>query len=393
MKRITLLLLFFIVCSCGVKQTKSMVSSGDYDGAIRNAVSDLRTGKEKKGKQDYVYLLEEAFAKAKERDVRVAKDLAKEGNPRDLERIYTTYLQLRDRQELIRPLLPLRLIKEGRAAIFPFDDYSDQIISSKNALAAYLYTNARGLLGTSDKMNFRRAYDDLAYLDGISPNYKDVRKLMENAKSKGLDYVSVYAKNETDIAIPYRLENDLLDFNTYGLNDKWTVYHSNKQKGINYNYGLIVNFREINISPEQVKEKEFDRERQVKVGTKKLLDAQNREVKDDKGNVIMVDDMITARASVYEVRQFKSVQVTAKVDYIDFKTNQLLQSFPLSSEFVFENIYSKCRGDKRALDQDYYVFLNQRIMPFPSNEQMVYDSGENLKAKIKDILSKNRIRN
>lgn len=393
MKKITLLFLILIICSCGVKQTKSMLTSGDYDGAINNVVSNLRTGKEKKGKQDYVYLLEEAFAKAKERDVRVAQDLAKDGNPANLERIYTTYVQLNNRQELIRPLLPLNLIKEGRAAIFPFDDYSDRIISSKNALSAYLYTNTKALLLTNNKMNFRRAYDDLAYLDGINPNYKDVRRLMEEALLKGTDFVNVYTKNETNMAIPVQLQKDLLDFSTYGLNDKWTVYHNNKQKGVNYDYGVIVNFRQINISPEQVKEKEFDREKQLKVGTKKLLDERGNVVKDTLGNAIMVDDMRTVRISVYEFRQFKSAQVTAKVDYIDFRTNQLLQSFPLSSEFIFENIYSTYKGDKRALEEEYYSFFEHRAVPFPSNEQMVYDSGEDLKAKLKDIITRNRIRN
>ena len=106
MRKITLLFLFSILFSCGVKQTKSMLTSGDYDGAIANAVSNLRTSKEKKGKQDYVYLLEEAFAKAKERDLRMANDLSKDGNPANLERIYSTYVQLDKRQELIRPLLP-----------------------------------------------------------------------------------------------------------------------------------------------------------------------------------------------------------------------------------------------------------------------------------------------
>ena len=70
MKKITLLLsLFILVSSCGVKQTQNLLSSGNYDPAIDNAISNLRTNKDKKGKQDYVYLLEEAFAKAKERDL------------------------------------------------------------------------------------------------------------------------------------------------------------------------------------------------------------------------------------------------------------------------------------------------------------------------------------
>ena len=63
MKKITsLLALFLIVTSCGVKQTRNYLTSGEYDAAINNAVDGLRGNKNAKGKQDYVYLLEEAFA-------------------------------------------------------------------------------------------------------------------------------------------------------------------------------------------------------------------------------------------------------------------------------------------------------------------------------------------
>ncbi|MFM2367809.1 MAG: hypothetical protein RL619_105, partial [Bacteroidota bacterium] len=139
MKKFTLLFsLFILVSSCGVKQTQNLLSYGNYDQAIDNAISNLRTNKDKKGKQDYVYLLEEAFAKAKERDLNAINLLAKDTNPAQLEKIYTMYLQLNNRQEKIKPILPLKLIKEGRNAIFPFENYNDQIIDSKNALSAYL---------------------------------------------------------------------------------------------------------------------------------------------------------------------------------------------------------------------------------------------------------------
>ena len=394
MKKITLLLsLFILISSCGVKQTQNLLSSGNYDQAIDNAVSNLRTNKDKKGKQDYVYLLEEAFAKAKERDLNAINLLAKDANPAQLEKMYNTYLQLNSRQEKIKPLLPLKLIKEGRNAIFPFDNYNDQIIDSKNALSAYLYANAKKLMATSDKMNYRKAYDDMEYLNQITPNYKNVLQLMDEAKFKGSDYVSVYTKNETNMIIPVRLQNDLLDFSTYGLNDKWTVYHSNKQKGIDYDYGMVINFRHIYISPEQIKEREFIKDRIIKDGVKKLIDANGREVLDEKGKVVMVDNMRNATVRIYEFRQFKSCQITAKVDYINFRSNQLLQSFPIASEFIFENIYATYKGDRRASDDNYYSYFDKRAVAFPSNEQMVYDTGEDLKAKIKDIISRNRFRN
>jgi hypothetical protein len=184
-----------------------------------------------------------------------------------------------------------------------------------------------------------------------------------------------------------------LDFSTYGLNDKWTVYHSNKQRGIDYDYGMMINFRQIYISPEQIKEREFVKERIIKDGLKKLIDANGREVLDEKGKVVMVDNLRTVNARIYESRQFKSCQITAKVDYVNLRSNQLLQSFPVTSEFTFENIYSTYKGDRRASDDSYYSYFDKRAVAFPSSEQMIYDTGEDLKAKLKDIISRNRFRN
>ena len=392
MKKTLLLLMTIFIASCATKQIQSAISSGNYDDAIANSVSNLQNNKDKKRKQDYVYLLEEAFAKAKERDLSAIDAFTKDTNPSNLEKIYNLYNQLSARQEQIRPLLPLFLIKENRNALFPFDNYTEQIINSKNALSKYLYDNSKALLIAKDKITIRRAHDDLEYLNKINPNYKDVLKLMADARSKGTDYVNVYTKNETNMVIPNRLQNDMLDFSTYGLNDKWTVYHSTKVKDLKYDYAMLVNFRQINISPEQVKEKEFVKEKQIKDGTKALLDANGKQVRDDKGNPVTVDNMKTIRVSIYEYRQFKTVQVTAKVDYIDFKTNQLIDTYPLASEYTFENIYSTYNGDRNACDQDYFRFFDRRAVQFPSNEQMVFDCGEDLKAKLKSIISGNRIR-
>lgn len=385
--------LFIFVSSCGVKQTQNLLSSGNYDQAIDNAISNLRTNKDKKGKQEYIYLLEEAFAKAKERDLNLVNVLAKEANPAQLEKMYNTYLQLNSRQEKIKPLLPLKLFKEGRNPIFSFDNYNDQTIDSKNALSAYLYANAKKLMLSSDKMNFRKGYNDLDYLNQINPNYKNVLQLMDEAKFKGIDYVSVYTKNETNMIIPVRLQNDLLDFSTYGLNDKWTIYHTNKQKDIDYDYGMIINFRQIYISPEQIREREFVKERIIKDGVKKLIDANGKEVVDEKGKVVMVDNLTTVNARIYESRQFKSCQITSKVDYVNLRNNQLLKSFPVTNEFTFENIYATYKGDRRASDDNYYSNFDKRAVTFPSSEQMIYDTGEDLKAKIKNIITLNGFRN
>ena len=392
MKKITFLFLSLIVISCGVKSTESLLNTGNYDAAIDKAVNALRTNKTSKGKQDYVYLLEEAFAKAKARDLESIKLLSVENNPANYERIFNLYNQLHNRQERIKPLLPLPLHNEGRNAIFPMDNYSDKIVSSKNNLSGYLYSNARKLMQSNNKMNYRQAFDDLSYLDQLNPNYKDVRTLMDEAQYKGTDFVHVSTKNETGMVIPQRLQDDLLDFSTFGLNDKWTVYHNNRQQSVYYDYGMIVNFRQINMSPEQVREKQFIKEKQIKDGVKNLLDANGNTVKDSLGNPIKVDNFKTISVNIYEFTQFKSCQVTAKVDFIDFRSNQLIETFPLASEFIFEYIYANYNGDKRACEEKYYQYFDRRAVPFPTNEQMIFDSGEDLKAKLKSIITNNKFR-
>ncbi len=392
MKKNILLLITLFLFSCGVKQTQSLLSNGDYDGAIERALDGLRTNKNSKGNQDYVYLLEEAFAKAKERDLNILSLLIKEKNPSNLEKIYNLYSQLHNRQDRIRGVLPLKLLKENRNALFPFSDYSNELIASKADLSAYLYDNAKKQLLSKNKLIIRQTYDDLVYLEKLNPDYKNVRELIDVAKFKGTDFVFVSTKNEANMVIPTRLQDDMLDFSTYGINDKWTEYHNKKQKDISYDFAMIVNFREIKISPEQVREKQFVKEKQIKDGTKPLLDSNGVQVKDSEGKPMFVDVMKTITASVYEFTQFKSVQTTAKVEYMDLNSKQLIDAYPLSSELVFNYIYANYNGDKRACEQDYFQYFDRRAVPFPTNEQMVYDSGEELKTKLKAIISGNRFR-
>ena len=384
------LFLLILVASCGIKNTQKYISEGDYDAAIENAIEKLRKNKTNKKSQEYILLLEEAFNKAKERDNRDIRLLVKDANPQKLEQIFNIYKNLNARQEKIRPLIPLKV--NNKEVTFAFEDYSDQIISSKNALAKYLYDNSKALLYTNNKQNARRAHEDLMYLSQLTSQYKDVNSLIDEALFKGTDFVHVYTKNDTKMIIPQNLNNALLDFNTYGLDNKWTEYHSAKQKNISYEYAISIAFKQINISPEQVKEREFQVEKEIIDGKIKKLDSRGRVMKDSLGREILVDNVKVVKALINEVQQFKTVEVVAKVDYINLINNQIMESFPINSQFVFENIYAKYKGDKRAIDAAYLPNFRNGPLPFPNNQQMVFDTAEDLKAKLKNIIIKNKIR-
>tara|TARA_R110002012_G_scaffold322096_1_gene555360 strand:+ start:48351 stop:49535 length:1185 start_codon:yes stop_codon:yes gene_type:complete len=385
-------ILFFMACS-GVKKTQEALNSGNYENAIYKALDNLVENKTKKGNQPYVLLLEEAFKKNTERELKEIAFLQKNGNSADVEAIYNGYLRLRTIEERIKPLLPLPIYEEQRDAKFKFTDYDAKLIAAKNELSDYLYANASGLLlNALNKSDYRKSYNDFKYLDEINPNYKDVQNKIQEAHQKGLDYVQVHLVNDTEQIIPTRLEDELLNFNTYGLNNLWTEYHTNPLQNINYDYEMNVVFKSISISPEQVKEKQITKEKQVVDGFTYAVDTNGNQVKDSLGNKIKVDKFKTIKADYYQFTQFKAVQVAGIVSFNDLKTQQQINSYPLASEFVFEHIYAKYNGDKLALDNDLISFLGLAAVPFPSNETMVYDAGEDLKARLKSIVTRQQFR-
>ena len=393
-KQLLIISSFFLLISCSsVKKTQQAISNGNYDTAINIAIENLKKNKTKKGNQPYVLMLQEAFNKARLRDLDRINFLKKDNNPQNIEAIYSLYNDLKNRQEVLKPLLPLPILDQNKNANFQLTNYDDEIIANKNQLSDYLYAKAEKLFIADNKFDYRTAYDDLEYLEKVNPNFKDVRNLKNIAHQRGVDFVIVSMKNESDKVIPKRLEEDLLNFDTYGLDDLWTIYHGTKNPNIKYDFGLELNLRNIQVSPEQVREKELVKEKQVVDGFKYLLDDKGNQVLDKDGNKIKVDKLVNVRCEIYQFTQFKSSKVTGQVKFVDLNSKQTIQTYPIASEFAFQHIYANYRGDKRALESSFLDLIALRVVPFPTNEQMIYDSGQDLKLRLKSIITRNKFRN
>ena len=119
---------------------------------------------------------------------------------------------------------------------FKFNDYSNSIVDSRENVSNYLYEEGLDLLETDDKAKIKQGYDTFKYIESINPNYEDTRELMDEAHQRGTNYVIVTIENQTRQIIPRRLEDDLLNFDTYGLNQFWTEYHAYPSNDIVYDY-------------------------------------------------------------------------------------------------------------------------------------------------------------
>jgi len=386
MKRLLLLtILLSTLISCGGrKHIEKELHSGNYDYAISNALKKLKSNKDKKRKQEYIVMLEDAYQKVVDRDLKKIEQYKEDGNQEFYKSIYEIYTNLDERQEAIKPVLPLKV--GNRTASFAFNDYSNEIVEFRYKTSDYLADKGLDLLDSEEKYNAREAYKIFDYIESINPNFEDVRQLMDEAHLSGTNYVFVSIENHTNQIIPVRLEEDLLNFDAYGLNKFWTIYSTNTD--IDYDFAMKLQLKRINISPERITERQYIREKEIVDGWEYQLDNNGNVVQDSLGNDIKIDKIVNVNAKVFEFIQLKSTQVIANAIYTDSKSNEVLDTFAIDSEFIFENLYIRSRGDKRALTvEDIEILNNGKRIPFPSNEQMVYDTGEDLKLKLKKIIN------
>ncbi len=394
MKKISLLLISLLILSAcsSVKRGKQAVNQGNYHEAIDIAVEKLQKDKDKKGNQEHILILEDAFKKLTDARKKRIVFLEKEGNPANLKEIYLLYRELDGVQKQISPLLPLALHSNNREARFRFTDYTDALIASRNRYVDFLYEEAKSLMQQQDKMTYRQAHNQLLELQRLSPGYKDVSQLLEESHNRGSDFVLVELKNQTPFVIPGRLEDELLNFNTYGLDDFWTEYHAERKRDYEYDFAVQLGFREILISPERLLEREIPLEAEVSDGYTYKKDRKGELVLDSLGNKIKVENFVKVKGVLYKTVQTKSLALQGKVDYLDLRNGRLMNSYPLTTEFVFENVFASYEGDKRLLTKEDKLLLQNRFVPFPSNEQMLLDASDDIKSRLGPILKRYRFR-
>ena len=363
--------------------------SGDYERAISLALNQIQKGKDNKKTDEQKLILQQAFKKYQDEQLDRIKFLNKDETTVNDEKIYQAYKNLYNTQNSIKPVLPL--YHKGKKLKFKFEDISSELIEAKQNYANYLYQLGQDYMQKDNTISYRTAFEVFTELDRLIPNYKDTSALIEEAKYLGTDYVFVKAINNTEVSIPEKLEQDILDFNTYGLNDEWTIYHANQQDGNPYQYQINLNFENIIFSPERILEKQKSISNTIEI-TETQTDRQGRVKTDSLGNELTYKRTIKAEGSLTTINQNKQVSIVAQVDYINLNSAQKINDYKLNSQFLFENIFATFEGDERALDDEQKALLNRRLIPFPSNEQMLFDAAEDIKLKLKSILKKHQLR-
>ena len=381
-KRILISSLLLISFGCSpIKKINNNVVSGEFDKAINKTISELKKIKNKKKKIQYELILKDIYNRAVVNSKDKISRFKKDGNPEFFDDIYFEYDKLIKRQNKLKNLSSERLN-------FNFENYDSELINFRYKTSDYFLKISNSFISNNNKFDYRKAYNYLTVIESINPNYLDTRSLIKLCLVKGKDYILLNVLNESKSVLFEDLEKDILNIKGYDLNSTWkSFFTKNDSFEGSYDFYIDLAFKSFIISPERLVQKEGFSEKNIVDGLTYKLDDEGNVMKDSLGNDIKVDKLIKISVKSIESIQSKSAKVLAEIRFIDKKKN-IIEKFPLESEFWFRNRFLEYDGDKRVLTKEQIKLSKNRFMPFPPDEVLIFNNSENIKRKMKRIIYK-----
>lgn len=394
MKNSTIIFLwfFFMLSFVSCTSMEKLVETGQYDKAIYYATNKLSGAKV--NKVEYVKGLETAFKKATDKDMAYIDKLKNEGNPESWETILSIYRFISDRQEQIRPLLPLT-DENGKKAIFLFVNTNDLEKEAKEQTINFLYTSAKDFLdearNTKDRIPARKAYEALLKLKNYAARFLDVPQLEREARELGTTKILVNVQNYSQSILPAGLEDEILRLGFRDLDKEWQKFDAFPEKNRVYDLGITLILSHIEVSPGAVNEKSFVEKKEVSDGFQYALDEKGNVKKDTAGNDIKLPKTKWIEAHILEVFQTKSAGLSGRLEVMDLYTKGIKESRDINAVAVFENRAASFKGDENALTEDTKKKLGNRPTVFPTDAALLLEAARKLRPLVISELRKIRI--
>jgi len=373
------LLLSALVLGC--TSSEKLLQKGQYERAIDRSIKKLIKNP---GNEGEFYVLSEAYSKANSFDMDRITFLEKEDIKENFLDIFTLYQRLDTRQDKIKTL-PSSLMNE-----FEIIDYDDELIASKEQAAEVSYQRGLEYLKIGDRESARQAFFEFEQVLSIYSEYKDTQIKIEEALTLGINQVLFVIENNSETILPKRFDEELKKIGLADLNGRWIQYSVYEDEEVNYDYFIVLDIRDISVSPERIDRETYKESAEIQDGTKYVFDERGNVKKDSLGNDIREPNIVTVTAEISKARQWKEAFVGGSMDYIDLRTDQLVKTEDISVSALFEHFSASFSGDERALSNDSKELIEDEIVVFPSSEIMFIDSATLLKEQAKEIMYRNR---
>ncbi|HKK77737.1 MAG TPA: hypothetical protein VJ953_21845 [Saprospiraceae bacterium] len=380
---------FLLLSGCA--SPEKLVDSGNYDQAIEVAMRRL-AGK-KKLKEKYVQALEEAFAKANNRDLAYAARLKRDGRVEHWPDIYNHYRNIRLRQEKLAGLLPLA-DQYGVRAQVQFVKVEPLEREAREQAAAYYYDRALTLLAQArrgDRQAARDAWTMLERTERYYRHFREKEQLQEEALALGTTFVLVDVENRAPVSIPNGFDEALLGLREGDLNSKWRIFHTRPDERISYDYRVTLELVNLAVSPEQVRERRYQEAREIEDGWDYVLDKNGNVAKDSLGNDLKEPRFVKIGVEVLENYQTKEARILGRMSFYDLTSDRILDVREVQADALFEHYAATYRGDRRALSRESRRLIGNQPRPFPTDADMLLLAANRLKPAISQELRRSHI--
>ena len=354
------------------KSPQKLQELGDYDGAVYKSLKKL---KGKKIKEKFVVTLEESFRRATQRDMREADLLENSGHVDKWPRIHSIHRRIQERQSAIEPYLPV-VARNGYKANFRFVRIDPLEKASRKKAADYIYNKALNALDQArqgDRQAARTAYYDLERAQGYFTNYKDSKRLLREAEQLGLTHILLRMENRAPVLLPWGFERALIADGAAELSDQWNVYYTDSRDRRAFDYELRLRFDAIDVSPNLIDEQASIERREIRDGWQYVLDSNGNVAKDSLGNDIKEPRYVEVQATIVETLQSKFARVAGYIEFYDVQQRRGICTSPFELEAVFEHNWTGFVGDERALSDRTRRCIDQRPVPYPTDEDLLLE--------------------
>jgi hypothetical protein len=386
MRNLSMLLIGgILLAGCG--STTKKLQQGNYDAVIDKTVKKLirQPNAEDAAEMDRAYRL------ANERDLERIRYLVAENNPDNFDEVFNRYNMLKERQRQVRTVTPLEV--DGEIYDYPYVDYDSEMIAAKRKAAEFFYNNGKGLLEHAlQKQDYRDAYYQLNKASEYSGGqFENIDALIYDARMKGISRVIVEVANQTPLILPPQVEEDLISFDTRGLDNEWVEYHfKHVDQDAVYDYEVLVKLLSIMVSPDEVKDTDEIFTKKVADGFEYVLDSKGNVMKDSAGNDIKLQRFKEITCTLIETQQFKSVEIKGEVEIFSMNPDRLIQKEPFGATNQFLHASARAVGDVGALTDEALAKTKNQKIPFPTDVEMVMTCTETIKPAIQNAIYNNR---
>jgi hypothetical protein len=382
---VSIFIVTLLLTGCG--STTKNLQRGNYDAVIDKTTKKLI----KKPDAADAAEMDRAFKLANERDLERIRFLVRENNPDNYDEIFNRYNMLKERQRKVRTVTPLTV--DGKTYNYEYVDYDREMIEAKQKAADYFYNNGKGLLENAlQKEDYRDAYYQLVKASEYSGGqFPEIDELIHVSHMKGISRVIVEVVNLAPIKLPAQVEEDLISFDTRGLDNEWVEYHfKHLDDNIIYDYAVMVKLNSIMVSPDEAKDTDEVFNKRISDGFEYVLDANGNVMKDTAGNDIKLQKFKDISCTLITTRQFKSVEIRGEVEIHSLQPERLIQKEPFGAQNQFEHYSARSIGDEGALTEEALKKTQQEKLPFPTDVDMVMMCTETIKPAIRNAIYANR---